>query len=358
MGRTNCGRFVGLVAALALTIGLAAPALSDVVRLKSGDVVTGEIKIFDDDDLTIDPEFTDEIKIELKHIASIESTKPMVVSYEDGTEKTGYLVIDPNGRTMLRDTAPGEKPVAEAGGTIIDLGAVDSIEEVKTYYSYVANLEFGLNVAKGNTDNTNANLSGTIAPSWGKNTIALGGRWNRSKSDGELNVANWRLGAQYERDLTRNWFTFATNTYDHDSFQDLDLRVTGGAGMGYNFKDDGANFKRVSLAGAYVKENYSGSSADRTYAALVWTTKFDQDLFHPDISFYHNDALTIGLTEPQFVAQTEQGLMFDLINDFYLKLAFEFDYNREPADGAKTNDYRYLVKLGYDFSGDQNDWWQ
>ena len=72
----------------------------------------------------------------------------------------------------------------------------------------------------------------------------------------------------------------------------------------------------------------------------------------------NDDALTIGLTESQFVAQTDQGLMFDLINDFYLKLAFEFDYNREPADGAKTNDYRYLVKLGYDFSGDQNDWWQ
>ena len=45
--------------------------------------------------------------------------------------------------------------------------------------------------------------------------------------------------------------------------------------------------------------------------------------------------------------------------DFSLKLELQFDYNSDPASSnAEKQDVRYFVKLGYDFEGDQNDWFK
>jgi hypothetical protein len=114
---------------------------------------------------------------------------------------------------------------------------------------------------------------------------------------------------------------------------------------------------KVSLGPAFVDENFKGSDDDRQFAALRWTLDFDQDLWSPDVSIYHYHRVTMGLTEDQFIILTVQGLRLGLIADLALLLEFQFDHNENPADDAKPDDYRYLVKLAYDFKGDQNDWW-
>jgi putative salt-induced outer membrane protein YdiY len=261
-----------------------------------------------------------------------------------------------------------EAPVTVAE---IDLAAVETIEQVKPYYRYNANIDLGANSSSGNTKATNLNLSAALVPSFGKNTVDLSGQLNRGKADGDLNTSNWLANGQYEREFWRKWFAFVVNRYEHDKFQDLDLRISAGAGLGYKFFEPDPTLLRVSLAPAYVNENFSEvcnrddegnvvdcSEKDRQFAALLWATNFDQDLWSPDVSIYHNHRLTVGLTEDQFLALTAQGLKFELIDDFNLKLEFQLDHNNSPSRDAKQNDYRYLVKLGYDFEGDENDWLQ
>jgi hypothetical protein len=140
--------------------------------------------------------------------------------------------------------------------------------------------------------------------------------------------------------------------------QDLDLRISAGAGLGYRFFEPDPTLLKVSLAPAYVNENFEGSDDDRDFAALRWTLDFDQDIFTPDVSIYHSHRLTIGLTEDQLILLTAQGLRFDLIAGLFLKAEFQFDYNDSPADDSKKEDYRYLLKIGYDMKGDENDWWR
>ena len=42
-----------------------------------------------------------------------------------------------------------------------------------------------------------------------------------------------------------------------------------------------------------------------------------------------------------------------------MKFEFDFDHSSHPAVGvSKKNDFRYEVKLDYEFEGDESDWFR
>jgi putative salt-induced outer membrane protein YdiY len=280
------------------------------------------------------------------------------VEYADGREVDGYIDVGPDGKLIVTETAPSAEVVGEAEELeLLDLEGIEGIREVRPFFYYDAYVQFGLNIAQGNSDSEYINFAAAFLPSFGRNTIVLDGQWNRGKADGELAASNWRINGQYEREFWDRWFWLLFNSYEHDALQDLDLRITAATGIGYKFFVPDPTLLKVSLGPAFVDENFEGSDDDRQFAALRWTLDFDQDLWSPDVSIYHRHRVMYGLTEDQLLLQTAQGLRFALIADLALLLEFQFDHNDNPAEGAKKDDYRYLAKLAYAFAGDQNDLW-
>lgn len=359
MWMRGTGGWIALFA-VAAWCGLAVPSVSsaDTVRLRNGDVISGKLLRVSGGEALVSTNHSGKVAIDINEVVAIETERTMTVEYEDGREIEGIIDTSTEGVVTVReepateaiDEAPAAAPAA------VDLLDVKEIREVTPYYRYNGHLDFGLNISKGNSDNENINLSALIAPSFGQNTIAISGRWNRGKADGEVNASNWRINAEYEREFWKRWFFLAFNSYEADSQQDLNLRISAGAGLGYKFFEPDPTLLKISLAPAFVDENFKGSEDDRQFAALRWTLDFDQDLWSPDVSIYHNHILTVGLTEDQLILLTAQGLKFALIANLALKAEFQWDYNKSPADDAKTSDYRYLLKIAYDFGGDENDW--
>ena len=54
----------------------------------------------------------------------------------------------------------------------------------------------------------------------------------------------------------------------------------------------------------------------------------------------------------------EGGIELDLFGDFTLSAEFRIDWDNEPAENAKKTDTRYMLKIGYAFEGDEDDWWK
>jgi putative salt-induced outer membrane protein YdiY len=338
-----------------VTAGSAAAA--DTVRLRNGDVISGKLLSVSGGKATIETVHSGDVTIVMEEVVAIETDRLMTVVYQDGREVDAVIETSEEGVVTVREGAP--PPAAEPGEPpkALDLAEVAEIHEVLPYFRYRGHLDFGLSIAKGNSDNENINLAGLLSPSFGKNTVIIDGRWNRGEADGDINASNWRINLQYEREFWKNWFFLLFNSYEYDKLQELDLRISAGAGLGYWFFKPDPTLLKVSLAPAFVDENFQGTDDDRQFAALRWTLDFDQDLWSPDVSIYHNHKLTIGLTEDQLIFLTAQGLKFGLFENLALKAEFQWDYNKEPADDAKSSDYRYLLILAYDFSGDQNDWY-
>ena len=439
---------------LVLVFACVAPAAADTVHLTNGDIVTGEILELDGDEIVLDAALLDVVRIEVEDIRHLETSRPFTIQYHDGSDASGYIVLE-DGQMVLRaepadsaepdaskgaeapdadDTAEAEvaavggedveaevaaaeatsddveaempeaavvgvetagteveadlaaMPDAEAvaatvgdetsaatpddeltkheaevaanvaasDGRVVTLDEIFNLEVVETYYRYEAEIDVGINVSKGNTDQSSFNVSGMIAPSFGKNTVRLGGQLNRTEADGETTASNWRIDASYEREFTRRWRAIALNRYENDKFQDLDLRVTASAGPGYSILLDNPSLE-VFLAPAYVHQTFK-EDPSRDFAALLWRLDFEYEIPKPDSTFYHNHSLTVGVTESQTVAQTTTGFKWELIGDLDLKLEYQLDWNSKPADNADEFDQRYMLKISYDFEGDERDW--
>ena len=50
------------------------------------------------------------------------------------------------------------------------------------------------------------------------------------------------------------------------------------------------------------------------------------------------------------------GIEFDLAWDLKLSAEFQSQWDNKPASDADKLDTRYILKIGYEFDGDQNDW--
>jgi len=63
---------------------IGATANADVLILKNGDRITGDIKRIWDAEVTIEPEYSDEFQVDLDAISHIESTREFEVEFYDG----------------------------------------------------------------------------------------------------------------------------------------------------------------------------------------------------------------------------------------------------------------------------------
>ncbi|MDG2308545.1 MAG: DUF481 domain-containing protein [Candidatus Binatia bacterium] len=247
-------------------------------------------------------------------------------------------------------------PVASEVGEV-NMAKVDWIKPIKPYYRYEGSFNVGLNAARGNTDTTDVHIDGKIAPSFGRNTIAIGGDYNKSEADGVVNKSNWTIQAEYDREfgVRRRWFGTVFNTYQNDELADLNLRITAGAGVGYKFFNQRPTLLKISLGPAYVNEDFA-TDLDRTFLGLRWALNFEQDLWSEDFLLYHNDTMTFGVSQTQFVLKTATGVKMKLIADFTIAAELRYDYNAEPPPDTLKTDTYYILKIGYDFRGDETDW--
>ena len=120
----------------------------------------------------------------------------------------------------------------------------------------------------------------------------------------------------------------------------------------------------LSPALAYVKENFKEfvdpvtgekSSDDTDYAAFQLSMDFTRDLYKDDITFYHNNMFLENLQDfSDIKIESRTGIKFDMAWDLVLSAEFETDWENEPAEDAKKLDKRYMLKIGFEFEGDED----
>jgi putative salt-induced outer membrane protein YdiY len=375
VNRTNSILFALLIS---WPLSAAAEAV-DEITLKDGSVLRGEITRVEDDELVLDTDYADDVFIEVEHIDRIESDRQYTVRLLDGEKISGYLTVS-DGKISVRESPPatGDREAAAepkevepadtepTASSIPDTPAeqqafsfddIDWIDEKQTYFRYEAEVNLGAQAARGNTDTTDLHFDALFKPTFGWNTIRLLGEFDKKEADGDTTTDRWRGSLEYERDLGRRWFIGASNSYEADAQRDLDLRIIAAAGAGYRFFDKDPTLWSVMLGVAYVHETFENSDDDADFAALRWKLDFSRDLYKDDITFYHNHVYINSLQNfSNIEIETKTGIEFDLAWDFTLTAEFQSNWDNEPAIGNKEWDTRYILKIGFEFEGDQKDW--
>ncbi len=205
---------------------------------------------------------------------------------------------------------------------------------------------------------TDRHFDGRFEPKFGWDTITLEAEYDKKKADGDTTTDRLLAALVYEHDFDRRWIGGVIGSVERDTQRDLKRRIISGAGGGYKIFDFDPTHLRVLLALVYVIEDFDVQANDREQPGALWRLDFERDLYKDDVSFYHHDQLVKSFTQAgNLFAQTTTGLKVD-ISDFTLSAEVQFDWTNQPAADSKKQGTRYLLKIGYEFEGDETDWWQ
>jgi len=303
----------GLAAAIAL---LAAAAQADKVRLKNGDVVTGEIV------------GTSGAGVVLEHAA--------LGKLSIAADQIDAQVVGDAALPALPAPAPPPRP--GLFGTSLLAG-------------WNKQIQLGFNGSSGNSDNQDilTGVRGNFADETKRWKFDSG--YFRSSTDGD-ETKNQAFAALLRDFLFsgKKYFAFASTRYDYDQFQDWDHRLNLSAGMGYSFIDR-EKFDLRGRAGFGTTKTFGSPGNDKWVPEAVigleteWLPAERQKLtayttFYPSLS---DGGEFRSLTGADWSLLISDGLGLSL------NLGVQNDYESDAPAGIEKNDLLYRVALLYDF---------
>lgn len=252
------------------------PALAaDQVVLTNGDIITGAIVKKDGAKLTIKSEFMGEVSMPWTAVKSIKSDSDVTVQFPSGETVKGKLAT--NGGQLQVGGGPEAKTAP-----LTEVTAVRDAAEQHTYERllqprlidlWAGNFDLGLALARGNARTDTFTTAFTAARDTRADKISV--FFNQIYGSARANnltstiASAVRGGWRYNRNVSPRFYLSLMNDYEHDRFQNLDLRFVGGAGAGYKaIKTDNFNLD-FDLGADYDRENFM-NGLHRNFAEANW----------------------------------------------------------------------------------------
>jgi hypothetical protein len=248
---------------------------ADQVVLSNGDTITGAIVKKDGAKLTIKSEFLGEVTMPWSAVKSIKSDAELVVVLPGGETVKGKLSTSGDALQVAAPTGAKSAPLTTV--TAVRDAAEEHVWERLQHPSllelWTGNFDMGLALARGNarTDTLTTAFTASRITTKDKITLYFNQIYGSARINGvSSDVANSERGGwAYNRDLSPRFFVNTLNDYEHDTFQNLDLRFVAGAGGGWNaIKREKTHFD-LSAGIDYDRDNFSDhthrNSAEANY---------------------------------------------------------------------------------------------
>ena len=339
-------RFLVPLACVAILLGLAAPATADEVLLKNGDRITGEITVLKGGELHVKVPYSGEtVKVKWDSIQAVSSDKPLTLRMTDGSEIKGTLEITEDG--FMRIVSEATDPVV-----VRDLGSVQEINVPSI--TYRGNVSAGAGYTTGNTETVSANLDGLFVARSKRQRLTLRADWNYAEDKGEESAKNASGSIKYDFFPLEKFYTYVNSSLEYDRFQDLNLRSTVGAGLGYQFFETSRTDLSGELGVSYVNEDFRPTpedpDPDRGYAAGRWSVNLDYKVIPGKINLFHFHEGYFGFEDlSNLVIRSRQGVRFALLKGFFTSFQVNVDFNNAPVGTNRKADTALIFGLGYAF---------
>lgn len=209
-------------------------------------------------------------------------------------------------------------------------------------------LSLGLNLSRGNTENTQFNTRYDAKRKRDHDVLTLKAAANFGEDDVQKNTDNYILEAQYNRNITKRFFWLVNSSYEVDNIADLDYRFLLTPGLGYKVIAKEGHTWDIEAGLGYRSEQYDTQSAEDSIA-YRFAEKWDYKLSKTS-GLWHSAEISGDVDEGEnFVVKAVLGIQSKVAGNLSLKSYVENKYNNEPANNNKKNDITFNTVLVYSF---------
>jgi len=323
----------------------------DWLLLTSDEWLKGKITVMRENSLEFDSKELDDIKIEWTKVRELRSPKINTLLMADGTEIAGTFLVKGD-QVVVRGKEESRSFPR------LDIVGIAPGGTGRGYWS--GKFTLGLTTRSGNTNQTEFNSYLLVRRRSAKSNLEASFRGYFGELDGESNVDNQRIVGRWDIFFGHRLFVtpFSLEVY-RDTFQNISLRTTPGAGLGYQLLtkrlDKKATDWRVYVGGAYRVTEFDSGDTDRdSTVAVVLGTNVDWDITK-NLEFILEYMAQVGVPDTEDTNQhLAATLSIDLWKDFDLDVSLIWDRVGKPrADSEdivpERDDFRLTVGVAWAF---------
>ncbi|GMW05206.1 MAG: DUF481 domain-containing protein [Gammaproteobacteria bacterium] len=319
---------------------------TDIIYMRNGDRLTGEIKRLERGKLRLSTNGMGTVYIEWKDIAQLVSKETYVVELASGKRVRGTLAMPFNDGTLLLNDGDEARRLAMADIVWVDPLKLDAA--VVARWDGSASVGF---------DKTKANSDTSISASFDARrraedfTLNFDGSVQSRSQDEVEDSIRARFAGVYRGLLENRWFWAGFGSLERNDEQAIDLRSLAGAGYGRFLLQSGRSLWSATGGLAVVNEQRAGDEDAENNVEGVLKTDFEFFTYDmPETSL--STALTVfpSVTESgRWRSLLEFALRRELVSDLFVELSLYSSYDSEPPEDGSKNDYGIVTGLGYTF---------
>jgi hypothetical protein len=321
----------------------------DIVVMKNGDQLSGEVKKLENGLLFLDTDYVSgSIQLDWLQVEKVESTGDFQIVLKNGEHLAGTIEKVPG------EDAPGKDFEVRSGDNVRRTSGPDviNIESQKSSFwrQLTGSIDFGSDFTSGNSQ-TSLTSDASVSYSATKWTAGTSFTSSFSGQSGGSTTNLAEVQAFGQRYLSRNSFLMALGDFMHSSQQALDLRSTLGGGYGQYWFRTNQNQLLWVAGSVYTHEDFASTANqpnDQNIEALLGIQyqllRFDRYNLQSQLFVFP------GLSDAGRIrATTKTTFTVKLSNNFHTNFSFWDNYDSRPPSNAKGNELGISSGLGWSF---------
>lgn len=338
-------RVAACIAMTCVCIAADAREKTDVIEMRNGDRVTGEIIKLEYGLLELETDDMGTLQIEWAAIKGIRSEYSFDVERIGGGRVYGLLSSTPDGEGIVVG--------ADSEATQIEKLQIARIAQLEpTFWSRIdGSFSVGINYAKS-TDVflQSAQFNATYRGEKIAATLSASANSSKTPEEGTLDRDSLAFTYRWLRPDKNFWAGLATLERNEELGIDARLQVGGGFGR-YLHQTPSSELSAFAGAAA-TREKVVGQAEDEESAeGIIGVSWRIFKLQTPKTSLSSQLVLYPSITESgRYRGHSDATLRHEIVTDFFLDLSFYYDYDNEPpGETTATDDYGVTTSLGYSF---------
>jgi len=213
--------------------------------------------------------------------------------------------------------------------------------------SWRRNLDFGMNMARGNSDTLRYSLGLDTVKEEGANTIRLRAHGAYGESDGTKDTENAEATLRYDRQLTPLVYAMGNLDWMTDPMAELDYRITGILSPGFHLLRSSTSLLNLEAGAGYVEEKKDKDQNGYAAGRIALTA---EKLINEHVLGWVTAEYIPKLADTSvFFINTEIGLASYITRDLSLNVCYQNRYDNTPVEGIKSSDTILSTALSLNF---------